>query len=104
MAMEKAVLVTNASGLVGFCTTNNSFLIPVESDVDDRGYAKPSAEGLTVLMQQVRSDKPAAQKRAAQARKDMQEKWCPECVGSTIVSRLEEIAAGITLGLSPPKK
>ena len=106
MASGLPVIATRWSGPSHFMTDSNSF--PLEHDGLDtiksgpfvgHRWARPSVEHLRALMRWVYEDEEERGRRGRQARRDMEELYCPQCVARTV---LQELARFASVRYNPP--
>ena len=106
MAMGLPVIATRWSGPSHFMTDNNSF--PLEHDrldtitsgpFEGHRWAHPSIEHLRSLMRWVYVDEAERLRRGRQARRDMEELYCPQCVARSV---LQELARFANVRYNPP--
>lgn len=105
MSMELPVIATFWSGPTEYMTEENSYPLPSthlspSSEPPQSGatkghmWANPSLPELRRLMRHVSApeNKEEVRRKGAQARKDMVQKYCFDCLGSLIAQRFERIA------------
>ena len=100
MSMGLPVIATRWSGPSHFMTDNNSF--PLEHDRLDtittgpfigHRWARPSTAHLRALMRWVYVDEAERRRRGGQARRDMEELYCPQCVARSVLQELSRFAS-----------
>ena len=100
MSMGLPVIATHWSGPSHFMTDNNSF--PLEHDrldtitsgpFEGHQWAHPSVEHLRALMRWVYMDEEERLRRGRQARRDMEELYCPLCVARSVLQELARFSA-----------
>lgn len=98
MSMSLPVVATLWSGPSEYMSESNSFPLRHDALVEIadgafRGHrwAEPSRDHLRSLMRQVVDDPAAARARGRQARRDMVDKYCPDCVARLVVAELARI-------------
>ena len=106
MSSGLPVIATRWSGPSHFMTDNNSF--PLEHDCLDtiasgpfagHRWARPSTEHLRALMRWVHVDEAERLRRGRQARLDMEQLYCPQCVARSV---LQELARFASVRFNPP--
>uniref|UniRef100_A0A7S0H1M3 A-kinase anchor protein 7-like phosphoesterase domain-containing protein n=1 Tax=Amorphochlora amoebiformis TaxID=1561963 RepID=A0A7S0H1M3_9EUKA len=98
MSMGLPVIATNWSGPTEFMTPLNSYPLKINSLVSVKNgpfrghkWADPSVSHLRELMRHVFEHPGEAKKKGLQARKDMEENYCMECLNRVVGKRLAHI-------------
>lgn len=97
MAMALPVIVTNCSGPMAYLTEENSYIIPIEKELDEYGYARPDEKVLTELLRTVfNNEKKFAQSGAKSAKgvaaRETMKSISPALVVDIIEKRLRALA------------
>ena len=76
MSMALPVIVTNCTGQMAYATEENSYLIPIEDELDEWSFAKPSIGNLRatfrrVILDSTESNDFVAQRKGLRAREIM---------------------------------
>lgn len=95
MSMGLPVIATHWSGPEEFMNELNSFPLDIDGleDMHDANFpghhwAIPSVSHLRKLMRQVVSEPSEAARRGARARRDMETKYCPQCIAKLVLREL----------------
>jgi len=98
MSMRLPLIATKWSGPQQYMNEENSFplmhdaLVDIESGAfKGHRWAQPSIRHLRQLMRQVINQPGEAKRRAGQARRDMVERYCLDCVARQVVAELARI-------------